>query len=138
MLAGDVKRDGRRTARNLQLARKILLQEGNVFGEELLLERLRRRGDHHALPAADRRHQVRQRLARARPRLDNGVLLPPERFLHQLRLTRGSHPPLAHIDEDFQIAKWGEDAEAKARRAHRWREMQAASRLIELLSTAQE
>ena len=45
---------------------------------------------------------------------------------------------LAHVDEDFQIAKWGEDAEAKARRAHRWREMQAASRLIELLSTAQE
>jgi len=40
---------------------------------------------------------------------------------------------LAHLDEDFQIAKWGEDAEANARRAYRWREMQAASRLIRLL-----
>ena len=39
----------------------------------------------------------------------------------------------AHVDEDWQIAKWGEDAEAKARRRRRWREMQAASRLLELL-----
>ncbi|HXF53794.1 MAG TPA: ATP12 family protein [Hyphomicrobiaceae bacterium] len=43
---------------------------------------------------------------------------------------------LAHLDEDFQIAKWGEDAEAKARRAYRWREMQAASSLIHLLRTS--
>ena len=34
----------------------------------------------------------------------------------------------AHVDEDWQIAKWGEDAEAKARRQRRWLEMQAASR----------
>ena len=27
----------------------------------------------------------------------------------------------AHVDEDWQIAKWGEDAEAKARRRRRWR-----------------
>jgi chaperone required for assembly of F1-ATPase len=39
----------------------------------------------------------------------------------------------AHIDEDWQISQWGEDAEAKARRERRWQEMQAASRLIELL-----
>jgi chaperone required for assembly of F1-ATPase len=39
----------------------------------------------------------------------------------------------AHVDEDWQISRWGEDAEAAARRARRWAEMQAASRLLELL-----
>jgi chaperone required for assembly of F1-ATPase len=39
----------------------------------------------------------------------------------------------AHVDEDWQIAKWGEDAEAAARRRRRWAEMQAASRLLDLL-----
>jgi chaperone required for assembly of F1-ATPase len=36
----------------------------------------------------------------------------------------------AHVDEDFQIRHWGEDAEAAARRAQRWREMEAAAQLI--------
>jgi len=36
----------------------------------------------------------------------------------------------AHVDEDWQISKWGEDEEAKARRAFRWREMQAATLLM--------
>jgi len=39
----------------------------------------------------------------------------------------------AHVDEDWQIGQWGEDAEAKARREARWLEMQAASQLIQLL-----
>ena len=39
----------------------------------------------------------------------------------------------AHVDEDWQISKWGEDAEASARRQRRWAEMQAASRLLTLL-----
>jgi chaperone required for assembly of F1-ATPase len=39
----------------------------------------------------------------------------------------------AHIDEDWQTSQWGQDAEAAARRAQRWRDMQAASRLIRLL-----
>jgi chaperone required for assembly of F1-ATPase len=39
----------------------------------------------------------------------------------------------AHIDEDWQISQWGHDAEAATRRAQRWRDMQAASRLIRLL-----
>jgi chaperone required for assembly of F1-ATPase len=38
----------------------------------------------------------------------------------------------AHVDEDYQIEKWGEDAEAMARRAARWREMDAAARLLSL------
>lgn len=40
----------------------------------------------------------------------------------------------AHVDEDYQIEKWGTDSEAEARRAHRWREMQAASRLLATLT----
>ena len=39
----------------------------------------------------------------------------------------------AHVDEDFQIAQWGEDDEAKARRAHRWREFETAARVIRAL-----
>jgi chaperone required for assembly of F1-ATPase len=33
----------------------------------------------------------------------------------------------AHVDEDFQNEQWGVDEEAKARRAARWREMEAAA-----------
>lgn len=42
----------------------------------------------------------------------------------------------AHVDEDWQIGQWGEDAEAKARRDRRWTEMQAASRMLALLGRA--
>ena len=37
---------------------------------------------------------------------------------------------IAHVGEDFQIAQWGEDDEAKARRAARWREFEAAARVM--------
>ena len=37
---------------------------------------------------------------------------------------------IAHVSEDFQIARWGEDEEAKARRAERWRDFQAAAQTI--------
>lgn len=36
----------------------------------------------------------------------------------------------AHVDEDHQIEMWGEDDEAAGRRAGRWLDMQAASRLL--------
>jgi chaperone required for assembly of F1-ATPase len=49
------------------------------------------------------------------------------------RLTAEQAWAAAHIDEDWQIGQWGEDAEAQARRARRWAEMQAASRLLALL-----
>jgi chaperone required for assembly of F1-ATPase len=49
------------------------------------------------------------------------------------RLTAEKAWAAAHIDEDWQIGQWGEDAEAKARRARRWAEMHAASRLLGLL-----
>ncbi|MGE0699339.1 MAG: ATP12 family chaperone protein [Hyphomicrobiaceae bacterium] len=39
----------------------------------------------------------------------------------------------AHVDEDWQIAEWGEDAEASARREKRWAEMRAAAELTRLV-----
>ncbi|WP_413993143.1 ATP12 family chaperone protein [Labrys okinawensis] len=39
----------------------------------------------------------------------------------------------AHVDEDYQIELWGSDEEAQQRRAWRWREMEAASRLLAML-----
>jgi chaperone required for assembly of F1-ATPase len=39
----------------------------------------------------------------------------------------------AHLDEDWQIARWGIDVEAAERRERRWTEMQAANRFLRLL-----
>ena len=50
------------------------------------------------------------------------------------RLTAEAAWAAAHVDEDWQIAEWGEDAEATARRERRWLEMQAAARLVRLAS----
>ena len=38
----------------------------------------------------------------------------------------------AHVDEDWEISRWGEDAEASMRRKKRWADMQAAERLLML------
>jgi chaperone required for assembly of F1-ATPase len=40
----------------------------------------------------------------------------------------------AHVDEDWNIAQWGEDAEAAARRAFRKRDMLAAASLLKALA----
>lgn len=39
----------------------------------------------------------------------------------------------AHLDEDWQIATWGRDDEAVARRAWRWREMASAAQFLATL-----
>jgi chaperone required for assembly of F1-ATPase len=39
----------------------------------------------------------------------------------------------AHVDEDWQVGRWGEDADAAARRQRRWGEMQAASHMLTLI-----
>ena len=39
----------------------------------------------------------------------------------------------AHLDEDWQIDRWGIDVEAADRRERRWQEMQAAARFLDLL-----
>ncbi|RCW85609.1 ATP12 family chaperone protein [Phyllobacterium bourgognense] len=43
---------------------------------------------------------------------------------------------LAHVDEDWTIEHWGEDAEAAARRALREREMTAAVKMLEAVSAS--
>jgi chaperone required for assembly of F1-ATPase len=40
----------------------------------------------------------------------------------------------AHVDEQWQIAQWGEDDEAAARTALRWRDMSAAATLLTCLT----
>jgi chaperone required for assembly of F1-ATPase len=40
----------------------------------------------------------------------------------------------AHVDEDWQISQWGEDAEAKARRENRRRDFTAAAKALRLLN----
>jgi chaperone required for assembly of F1-ATPase len=52
------------------------------------------------------------------------------------RMTADEAWQAAHIDEDWQISQWGEDAEAKARRQRRWLDMQAAGRMLALLAAA--
>jgi chaperone required for assembly of F1-ATPase len=42
----------------------------------------------------------------------------------------------AHVDEDFQTSRWGGDAEAANRRAARWREMEAAGRVLAAAAAA--
>jgi chaperone required for assembly of F1-ATPase len=49
------------------------------------------------------------------------------------RLTASEAWRIAHVDEDFQISQWGEDDEAMARRAARWREMEAAAQVAAAL-----
>jgi len=48
------------------------------------------------------------------------------------RLTVEEAWTAAHVDEDWQISQWGEDAEASERRAKRWIEMQAAAQVLAL------
>jgi chaperone required for assembly of F1-ATPase len=42
----------------------------------------------------------------------------------------------AHVDEDFQIERWGADAEAERRRNARWREFAAAAFTLETLASS--
>ncbi len=41
---------------------------------------------------------------------------------------------VAHVDEDFEMRAWGEDAQALRRRARQWREMEAAAGLYQAVS----
>jgi chaperone required for assembly of F1-ATPase len=49
------------------------------------------------------------------------------------RLTPEEAWAAAHLDEDWQISQWGEDAEAKVRRENRRRDFAAAARTLALL-----
>jgi chaperone required for assembly of F1-ATPase len=49
------------------------------------------------------------------------------------RLTPEEAWDAAHVDEDWQIGQWGEDDEAKERRANRHRDFAATARMLTLL-----
>ena len=51
----------------------------------------------------------------------------------QARLDAEAAWAAAHVDEDWQIAQWGEDTEAMNRRAMRWREFNAAAGVLAAL-----
>ena len=51
----------------------------------------------------------------------------------QGRLTPEAAWKAAHVDEDWQISQWGEDAEAAERRKNRWRDFAAAARTLALV-----
>ena len=58
-----------------------------------------------------------------------------------LAVARGALTPTeawiaAHVDEDFEMRAWGEDAEALRRRARQWPEMEAAARLFQAVQSA--
>lgn len=48
------------------------------------------------------------------------------------RMTPDEAWAAAHVDEDWQISQWGDDAEAGARRKHRWRDFAAAAKTLAL------
>ncbi len=66
-----------------------------------------------------------------------GSLLLALAVLHG-RLSPAEAWGLAHIDEDFQIEKWGRDAEAEARRERRWIEMEAACFVLDCCRAREE
>jgi len=49
------------------------------------------------------------------------------------RLTPEEAWAASHVDEDWQISQWGEDAEAAERRKNRWRDLAAAAKTLALL-----
>ena len=54
----------------------------------------------------------------------------------QKRLTPDEAWAAAHVDEDWQISQWGEDAEAAERRKNRWRDFEAAAKTLALAKEA--
>jgi len=53
--------------------------------------------------------------------------------VHERRLSMEEAWAAAHVDDDWQIQEWGEDAEARARRDKRRVDMQAAAQVLSLL-----
>lgn len=62
--------------------------------------------------------------------LTGSALLPLAVARHQL--TPDQAWTAAHVDEDWEIGQWGEDAEAKVRRENRKRDFDAAARVLQL------
>jgi chaperone required for assembly of F1-ATPase len=54
------------------------------------------------------------------------------------RLTPDQAWAAAHVDEDWQISQWGDDAEAATRRVRRRQEFDSAAKMLRLLETSPE
>ena len=67
------------------IRKQRLLEKGNVFVEELLLEIFGAGRNYHSLARADHRQQICQRLARARAGFNNQVTFFFESLFHGLR-----------------------------------------------------
>ena len=67
--------------RYFQIRREMFLNEGYILVEQLLLQRLRRRGYHDSASAADCRNQIGESFSRPGPRLYEQMLLGAERLV---------------------------------------------------------
>ncbi len=107
------------------LGARLILSEGvmHVTQPEAAIAALRK-----ALPVAD---GWRIGAAHVVTTLTGSALLAIA-LLHG-RLTADEAWVAAHVDEDFQIAQWGEDEEAAERRATRLTEMNAAAKVLACL-----
>ena len=72
----------------------MLLEKRDVFGEELCLKNYWSRGDHHAFSGQNRRDQIGERFARARPRFHDQVLCFGERAFHRFGHLKLAFPVL--------------------------------------------
>ena len=86
------------------------------------------RNDQKNAGAEDIEHVCKRRRFR---RLEIDHLADPRGFL-----TPAEAWAAAHVDENFLSERWGVDEEAAARRAARWREIEAAAAALRLLRDA--
>ena len=80
--------------RGLQIRREMLLQEGHVLLEQLLLERFGCCRNDHAAPAANRGNQIGKRLSGAGTRFDDHMLVFCECVIGELRHGKLRRPEL--------------------------------------------
>ncbi len=116
----------------------VLAWAGEVLGARFTLTE----GIKHVAQPQAAIHAIRAEIARYRSPFALAALMSLTHIsgsaLLALALARGRLPvdaawAAAHVDEDWNIQRWGEDAEAKARRAARRVEFDAAVRMLGLL-----
>jgi len=116
----------------------VLAWAGEVFGARFTLAQ----GVKHVAQPEAAIHAIRVEIARYASLFQLAALVSLTHIsgsaLLALALGRGRLSPdeawaAAHVDEDWNIQRWGADAEAMARRAARRLEFIAAARMLELL-----
>ena len=116
----------------------VLAWAGEVFGARFTLAQ----GVKHVAQPEAAIHAIRVEIARYASLFQLAALVSLTHIsgsaLLALALGRGRLSPdeawaAAHVDEDWNIQRWGEDAEAMRRRAARRLEFDAAARMLKLL-----